>query len=164
MAASSKTSKRVIDTDRLLEVGNEIMNAINANELALTSDGPIMSVVKYADGSYRKKLIGSNWDFFLESCYVGSSGNLIFVMSTLDQPAFDTNGEPAKLWASAEFNPAAIDATFPMLLVDLSKFIDVGSSMVATVEHLYNRKVVAAQIEEGESHERLRDLPTFGMF
>ena len=75
-----------------------------------------------------------------------------------------TDTAPAKIWEFAEFGPDALDSAFPLLLPDLSKFIETKDSMAKTIEHLYNRKTVAANMEEGESRDRLRDLPTFGMF
>lgn len=160
----AKPAKRIIDQDRMLEVGNEIIAAIANNDLKMVCDGPVTTAVKFADGAYRKKVIGNGWDFFMDSCYINASSNLIFVLSTHDQPAFDEFGHPAKIWEFAEFGPDALDSAFPLLLPDLSKFIDTKDSMAKTIEHLYNRKTVAANMEEDESQNRLRDLPTFGMF
>lgn len=148
----------------LKAVGDLIIAVIGDNDIVVNPEAALKTTVKFSDGSFKHRTIAPIWDFFITGCYIGKSQNLIFIGETSDQTPFDSDGRPIEKWQHAEFSVEELDKTFPMLLPQLSSYIDTRDTMAKTVRFLYDRMTVMEQMEEADSAVRLQDLPTYGMF
>jgi hypothetical protein len=152
--------KEEINRDAMLEVAHELIDLIVDKDIQLRVDGGIKAPVKYEDGAYKMKPIMGGWEFFLEYAYIGAKDMPIFGMST---PDAEFGGfEPQ--WKTAELNEKHMDDAFPLLLSELGKYIEVRDTFGETVKYHYNRKVAASKLDMETSEDKLRSLPTFGMF
>lgn len=164
MSRMSKPTKTEINRDVMLEVAEEIMAIIVNNDVPMVVDGGITVPVKYEDGGYKQKPIRGGWEFYVQSLYLSAKDAPIFCMTTPDYPDLISESDNPPHWVIAEFNVKHMDDAFPLLLTELAAHIEVKDTFAETVMYHYNRKVAATKLDMETSEDKLRALPTFGMF
>lgn len=152
------------NADNLQAVGDLIVSSLNTHDVVSRPEASSMVIVKYKDGSFKKKTISPTWDFFITGSRIGKSENLLFIAETQDQSEFNSDGVKAEKWQHVELSLDDMDKVFPMILPQLSEWIDTKETMAKTVRFLYDRLTVSELMEEADSATKLQDLPTYGMF
>lgn len=139
----------------------------------LKIDGMITVPVKYEGGNFRQKPVQAGWEFFPEYVYVGSTGKVIFGMSSPDnEPEYSSSTGMTGKWDTAEFSSKHLDDGFPLLLPKLVEAM-LGPEAAKSpkyayfedlVEALYVREEVSKKLEMETDTEKMMQHPNYGLF
>jgi hypothetical protein len=153
--AKSKTRSKM--SDREIEViettAIEVVETLSGHEFEVESD--IVTSVKYADGSFRKKTLPTGLSFFLEYAYLGARGKTIFGFGPEDSQEYDY----------AEFSEDEVDKTFPLAGAVLAKAHNLETENFGQAFAKMQTQVAEiVESEEIEDEEIYKNNPMCGAF
>lgn len=154
MARVSKRSQLTATDIQMIEaVGEDIVS--KAGAVPFDIDGAIMSTVKYADGTFKKKTLSANCSFFIAYAYVGADGNLIFGLSPEDIHEYEF----------VEMKAAELDTAFPLMGSAIGDLFEVSEeNLRIVIERLVKNKVKEAIEGDLEAEKSYANNPNFGRF
>lgn len=152
-------AKKPVDKDKLLKVGNEIVERLGPLEEAVFEmDGALTLPVKRADGSFANKGMRAGREFTLKECYIGTRDGLIFVFEPVEGGnAFDT----------VDVNLQKMDDAFPLFGPLVAKVFDLGENVEKAPEAVHRAMARVDEVveqEAKEAFEHVATLPDFGRF
>lgn len=137
----------------LEEVGREIVEALRS--IPLEVEGTPNVTQMFPDGTYKVKPVDPMLSFFMEQCYLGKKGEIIFQLSP----------EDAQPYKFVELSYKAMDKVFPLAGSELAKASNTeGEDFRDIFNWLTLKKGEEIMIAEEKAQQEYAENPRYGMF